>query len=66
MAGIVDGSTLVGQGLHYSNLLLAEGPTTPTLMLNNMITDDFINDDSKNRWSNPFRSRDSLLQCLNS
>ena len=59
MAGIVDGSTLVGQGLHYSNVLLAQCSTTPTLMLNNMITDDFINDDSKNRWSNPFGSRAS-------
>ena len=47
MARIVNGPTLVDQGLHYSNVLLAETSTTPRLMLDDMINDDFINDGSR-------------------
>ena len=52
MARIFAGSTTVGQGLHYSNVLLAERSTTPRLMVDDMINDDFMNDDSNNPLSN--------------
>ena len=64
MARMVDGPTLVSQGLHYSNVLLAERSTTPRLMLDDMINNDFMNDGSNSRWSNPCGSRASLLKCL--
>ena len=64
MARIVDGPTLVVQALYDSNVLLAQRSTTPRLMLDDMINDDFMNDGSNIRRSNPCESRASLLQCL--